>query len=136
MNLLADDFERRLAEVHENIINAEFTEIQKAHNSLPARSTLNPQSEATMLLADPYVDLRRFARDKLKGQERAVIEALCEAGGEITIANLAISHGVDWNDPMQGFKDVQRRLKKKLKSEGWQLQRQDNSGRLVNINGA
>lgn len=80
--------------------------------------------------ADPYTDLRNFARDKLKGQERAVIEALCDSHGELPIADLAVKDGVGWNEMSQGFKDVQRRLKPKLKKVGWELSRQDNAAKL------
>lgn len=60
--------------------------------------------------ADAYTDLRKFANSELKGQERAVIEALCGAAGQLPIADLAVRDGVGWGDPFQGFKDVQRRL--------------------------
>jgi hypothetical protein len=86
--------------------------------------------------AGPYPGLRRFAGNKLKGQERAVIEALCGAGGKLRIADLAGKEGVGWNDTFQGFKDVQRRLNPKLKPLGWVLARQDNEARLVTIVGA
>jgi hypothetical protein len=80
---------------------------------------------------DPYADLRDFARSRLKGQERAVIEALCDAGGELPIADLAVVDGVDWDDPFQGFKDAQRWLNLKLKQIGWRLERRNNAGFLV-----
>jgi hypothetical protein len=96
-----------------------------------APSTPNGTEEAEGLPADPYADLRRFARADLKGQERAVIESLCDAGGELTIADLAVKDGVGWSDPFQGFKDAQRRLNPKLKPRGWRLERQNNAARLV-----
>ena len=79
---------------------------------------------------DPYAELRVFARDQLKGQERAVIEALCDAGGEMAIADLATKPGVDWSIPKVGFTNAQRRLKKRLKRLGWVLSRHDNTARL------
>jgi hypothetical protein len=92
------------------------------------------RSEGEELAAsDAFADLLEFARTKLKGQERAVIEALCDAGGELPIADLAVLDGIGWDDPFQGFKDAQRRLNPKLKPEGWRLQRRNNSGFLVTL---
>lgn len=91
------------------------------------------QGEGEKAGADPFADLRRFARAELKGQERAVIEALCDAAGELPIADLALKEGVGWTDPFQGFKDVQRRLGKKLKGQRWQMNRQANAARLVSM---
>jgi hypothetical protein len=84
---------------------------------------------------DPFAELREFARTKLKGQERAVIEALCDAGGELPIADLAVEDGVSWDDPVQGFKNAQRRLNRKLKLKGWRLERQNNAGFLKAVKG-
>jgi hypothetical protein len=82
---------------------------------------------------DPFADLRRFARDRLKGQERAVIEALCTAGGELPIEELAIDPSVDWSDPFKGFESAQRRLNPKIAKHGWRLTRQGNAAHLMNI---
>jgi hypothetical protein len=92
------------------------------------------RSEGEELAAScAFADLLEFARTRLKGQERAVIEALCDAGGELPIADLAVLGGIGWDDPFQGFKDAQRRLNLKLKPEGWRLQRRNNSGFLVTL---
>jgi hypothetical protein len=80
-----------------------------------------------------FGELRQYARKQLKGQERAVIEALCDSHGELPIPDLALKDGVEWDDPFQGFKDVRYRLKPKLKRKGWQLERQNNAARLVKI---
>ena len=80
--------------------------------------------------ADPYAELRAFARDKLRGQERAVIEALCAAGGELSIADLAVKPGVNFSDSESGFKAVRRRLNPKLKKRRWILSRVDNTAKL------
>jgi hypothetical protein len=80
--------------------------------------------------ADPFAELRTLARTKLKGQERAVIEALCDAGGELPIADLAILDGVGWDDPFNGFRNAQQRLKRKLKRLKWTLNRQRNAAKL------
>lgn len=84
----------------------------------------------------PYAALLSFARADLKGQERAVIDALCDAGGELPIADLAFKAGVGWDDPFQGFKDSQRRLNPKLRPAGWRLERRHNAGCLVTLGGA
>jgi len=108
-------------------------------STTPTPSTSTPptgtqQSEGEKPGADdPFADLRRFARAQLKGQERAVIEALCDAGGELPIADLAVKDGVGWDDEFQGFKDAQRRLNPKLKPEGWRLERRNNAGFLVTL---
>ena len=82
---------------------------------------------------DAYAALRCFSRTKLKGQERAVLEALCNANGRLPICDLAVKDGVGWDDEIQGFKDVQRRLKPKLKQQGWTLARQDGAASLNSI---
>lgn len=69
---------------------------------------------------DAFAALREFARSKLKGKERAVIEALCESNG-MRFPDLAIKDGVGWIDPDQGFKDAQKRLNPKLRKQGWRL---------------
>src|SRR5262249_22925191 len=76
---------------------------------------------------DHRADLRGFARAKLKGQERAVIDSLCDAGGELLIADLAVKEGVSWDEPSQGFRNVQQRLNPKLKPRRWKLIRQNNA---------
>jgi hypothetical protein len=109
---------------------AAFAELIKSHAAPPA-ATQQGEGENPKTPDDPYADLRDFARSKLKGQERAVIEALCDAGGELPIADLAVVDGVGWDDPFQGFKGAQRRLNPKLKPKGWRLERRNNAGFLV-----
>jgi len=79
---------------------------------------------------DAYTKLRQFAREDLKGQERAVVEALCDADGELQIADLAVKDGVGWDDPFEGFKNAQKRLNPKLKRIGCTLTRQNNAAKL------
>jgi hypothetical protein len=83
--------------------------------------------------ADSYRELRRYAREELKGQERSVIEELCNSNGVLPIADLALKPGVGWNDPEQGFKDVQRRLNPKLKKQKWRLFRRNNAANLATL---
>ena len=108
---------------------AAFAEIPKAKQATEAVGNKAEKPGAD----DPFADLRRFARTKLKGQERAVIEALCDAGGELPIADLAVKDGVDWNDEFDGFKNAQRRLNPKLKRICWRLSRQSNAATLDRI---
>lgn len=96
----------------------------------PAPTAGAEESEGEKPPADTYADLRRFARAELKGQERAVIEALCDAGGELPIADLAVTDGVGWDDPKRGFTNAQRRLKGKLSRQGWTLIRHSNAAKL------
>jgi hypothetical protein len=79
------------------------------------------QDEGKIPCATPFDALRLFARNTLRGQERAAIEALCDAGGTMPIADLAIKVGVNWDDAFQGFKDTRRRLAPKLKRIDWLL---------------
>lgn len=115
--------------------------IRPAALSAPAEATVTAppepcpaeqqRDEGGTAPADPYADLRRFARASLKGQERAVIETLCDAGGELPITDLALGGGVDWGgDSFQGFKNAQTRLSRKLKKIGWSLARRNNSALL------
>ncbi len=80
---------------------------------------------------DSFAELRKFAQDKLKGQERAVIEALCNAAGTLPIADLALKGGVGWDDPTQGFRNAQQRLSPKLKPLCYTLVRQDGAAKLI-----
>jgi len=101
---------------------------------LPPTPTEPKQGEGEKPPPDQFADLRRFTRDKLKGQERAVMEALCDAGGEVPIADLAVKDGVGWDDPKRGFTNAQRRLKDKLSGQGWRLFRHDNAAKLLAVN--
>lgn len=111
-----------------------FRQRLKVENRIDAEAVKLAAPEATPLTTpeeDAFADLRRFARDSLIGQGRAVVEALCDAGGSVPIVDLAIRDGIKWGDPFQGFKDCQRRLKPKLKARCWRLTRQGNAARLV-----
>lgn len=83
---------------------------------------------------DPFADLRRFASQQLKGLERVVIEAVCEAKGKLSIADLAVKEGVSWENPKKGFEDAQKRLNPKLMRIHWRLSRRDSAATLVRMN--
>jgi len=93
-------------------------------------SNKEKKGERDTPLADALGELRDFAGNQLKGIERAVIEALCNSNGELPIADLAVKPGVDWSNPVNGFKNAQRRLNPKLKKQGWTLQRKANTAKL------
>jgi len=95
------------------------------------RTPWGREGKTDTLDPDPFAEPRAFARRELKGKERAVIEALCAAGGELPIPDLGVNDGVDWDDPFEGFKGVQRRTKDKLKRVGFRLERHANTARLV-----
>jgi hypothetical protein len=79
--------------------------------------------------ADKWQRLRDFAGSELRGMERAVVEALCDAGGELRLEELAFCRGVNWRDLFrQKFKNVQHRLNRKPKFVqcGFALVRRDN----------
>jgi len=108
--------------------------------AVPARDSAEPATppgagtgQEAKSPADRFAQLRRFARSNLKGQERAVIEALCDAAGELPLADLAVTDGVGWDDPKTGFKSAQRRLNIKLSREGWNLTRHDNAAKLLAV---
>jgi hypothetical protein len=124
---------RQLLPMPDRLREAHRDELVAATVTTPPSTTGAQKDEKEGLLPDPFADLLEFACAKLKGQERAVIEALCDAGGELPIADLAVLGGIGWDDPFQGFKDAQRRLNPKLKPEGWRLQRRNNSGFLVTL---
>lgn len=83
--------------------------------------------------AGEYAGLLRFARAELKGKERAVVEALCRAGGSLLLPKLAKAEGVDWIDWQTAFQSLQGRLNPKLRQVGWRIVRQDNAARLIRL---
>lgn len=106
---------------------AAFTELVKTLRPTTDTPPSLGNEEGTQ--ADPFAELRRFAADRLKGQERATIEALCDAGGALPLGDLAIAAG--WNHPQKSFESVQRRLNQKLRRHKYRISRHDNAARLV-----
>lgn len=111
-------------------INHRLHELADSTTPTITPATGTKQGEGKTPLPDPYAELRQFARTNLKGQERAVVDALCDAGGELLIADLAVAGGVGWDDPFSGFRNAQQRLNPKLKPLGWTLARQNNAAKL------
>jgi hypothetical protein len=104
--------------------------IHEAYRDTGRADALVKQSPPTEEETD-FAVLLRFARDKLTGKERAVIEAVCNAGGILPISDLAIKSGVNWKfDANKKFEDVQRRLNQKIKKIGWRLSRRGNAANL------
>lgn len=75
--------------------------------------------------------LRSYAKDELKGKQRAVIEILCDRGGEMSLADLAVQKSIEWGNAKACFESTQQKLKVRLKKLGWQLSRRDGSARLT-----
>jgi len=113
------------------IFNAAKLMRREAESLKKQWTATDDKSDAGTPIPDAYAELRAFAHANLKGQERAVIEALCDAGGELPIADLAVKHGVDWDNPFQGYRNAQTRLKSRLKRCGWTLVRQSNAAWLM-----
>jgi len=100
--------------------------------SEPTAASMGTTPEGSQL-PDDFAELRKYAKNNLKGQERAVIEALCDSKGELPIDDLAVADGVGWQDWFQGFKDCKRRLNPKLKKRMFSLSCHDNAARLLPI---
>jgi hypothetical protein len=60
---------------------------------------------------------------RLKGNEAAVITALCERDGTVPIADLAV--GFEWDAPYTAWNSTRVRLNRKLKGHGWRLETDD-----------
>lgn len=106
-------------------------------NAIPANSpAVETKSGEGEPPTDPYEDLRKLAHDNMKGIQRAVIKALCEAGGELSIAELSIQDGIEWLDATEGFRNAKREILKKLKKyhSEWTLRQHGHCARLVRVN--
>jgi hypothetical protein len=69
--------------------------------------------------ADPYDDLRQLAR-KLSKQESNFIEAICNAKGELRLADVKTLN--DWQEPIESaWNSLRSRLNKKLKPVSWKV---------------
>lgn len=132
-------FEKLIAKHNAQVSNALASKAQATSPPLATSGQGAPtpaaaeQGEGGTPPADPFAELRQYACDNLKGIERAVIEALCDVGGKLLITALAVKNGIDWDNAVSGFTNAQRRLKRKLKKQGWKLARRENFACLVRI---
>jgi hypothetical protein len=126
-----DTFERFRGDLRSCVERWLLPPLQQQIKEPPASLSATPPPPP----ADPFAGLRQFARNELKGQERAVIETLCDAGGELPITDLAVKEFVQWNEEFEGFKNAQKRLNPKLKRIGWTVARQSNAAKLIRIRG-
>jgi hypothetical protein len=95
----------------------------------PAESA---QGEGGKPVADGFADLRRLARD-LSKQERAFVEALCDAGGELSLVDVKTL--CDWQDPIESaWNSLRTRLNKKLESHGWKVTTKGRAARITKTN--
>jgi hypothetical protein len=77
----------------------------------------------------PYAALLAYAADELKGGERKAVEVLCSTNGSLAVADFALAIGWDCFDGGQ-WSSLQNRLNKKLRKQGWLIERRDNHARL------
>jgi hypothetical protein len=101
-------------------------------NDEPARAGA-PQTAQAQPPVHGLDQLAKWASDDLKGQGRSVIETLCQSDGQMSLAELAIRPGVNWENPHKGWEGVQRRLRSWLRKKRWRLSRLNNIGRLIAI---
>jgi hypothetical protein len=92
---------------------------------------LSVNDDENKIPCDGFTELCEFARTRLKGQERSVIEAICSNNGELFIPDLAQMAGLKWEDSFKGFANVKQRLRSKLKSIHWTLIRHNNTAKLL-----
>jgi hypothetical protein len=68
--------------------------------------------------------LRQLAAKKLKGDERLIVERVCDGNGVCPLKELAMC--IPWNSPYDGaFNSARQRINAKLKKDGWQIYRRD-----------
>ena len=81
---------------------------------------------------DQFAEPRRLAKD-MGPISRKIVEAICERGGSIPLAELA--DVLDWNGASKDatFQGRKTAINKKLKGTPWKLERQSNEARLARI---
>lgn len=109
--------------------NPEFADLNDVFPTAVAQQS-KPSVPQDKAVEDRFAELRAFARDKLKGKGRAVIEALCDADGAKAIPDLAIDRAVDWDNPFKGFDNIRAYLNPKIKKLEWILERNNNAATL------
>lgn len=110
----------RLVGIRRTVLDAPTTQT-------PPNATTRDEAEKPP--PDPYAELRRLARG-LSKQERAVIEALCDARGELSLADVKTL--CDWHAPIESaWNSLRMRLNKKLTSHGWEVKTQAGTARLT-----
>jgi hypothetical protein len=83
--------------------------------------------------ADPFAELKAYAKENLRKIEQSLVVVLCDFGGRLPIDDLRLKDGIDWDNATTGFKDAQTRLNKKLKRLKWRLIRESNMACLIQI---
>jgi hypothetical protein len=77
----------------------------------------------------PYSALLAYAAEELKAGERKAVEVLCSKNGSLTLAGFALAMGWGCFDGGQ-WSSLQSRLNKKLRKQGWLIERHDNRAQL------
>jgi hypothetical protein len=89
---------------------------------------------ATASAADPHADLRKFAHS-LSRQERIALEAICDAGGVLSLKVVGKLCG--WDDPIDdSWNSLRQRLNKKLTSRGWRIRTKNQAAHLTKAGAA
>jgi hypothetical protein len=115
------------AKVDTTATEIERDETKNSPLAVPVATNINRR------FANADIDrLRAFAAENLKGIERRVIELLCDNGGEMALADLAIDSGIEWTMPCKdSWESAMRRINKKLRGKILlRLHQHDNKARL------
>jgi hypothetical protein len=81
-----------------------------------------------------FAEARKFAREKLKGIQRRVLELLCQNGGAVPIADLAADPQIGWSAPFDNsYNNVRKTLNEKFAKSSlpYQLLRKGSSAVLL-----
>jgi hypothetical protein len=86
-------------------------------------------------VADPFGELRTFAANTLKGNQRKVVETICDANGSCPLADLAIALGWNREEAVPRFNEYKKAIQPKLRSAdlAWRLSRERNHARANRI---
>jgi len=93
-------------------------------------ATPTPPTPPTGPTPDPFAALRQFAHDRLKGQQRRVLTALCDSDGVLGLE--MVQTICDWEDPIESsWNSLRCALNQKLRPLGWQIKTFNRTARLV-----
>jgi hypothetical protein len=79
---------------------------------------------------DRLIDFARHGG--LKGIQRRIIELICENGGQIRLADLAVAPEIQWSDPLDScWNSARTALNRKIWRLGWSIATIDRTARLI-----
>jgi hypothetical protein len=110
-------------------------------NVHPAPTAANPEPASPPADAafprqaggETFAPLLAYAHQHLSRNERRIVDLVCEGGGSMAIADLAIDEVIDWQEPWKDAWDsARKRLNIKLKKAGlpWKLSRKHSRAML------